>query len=605
MSGQQDRWEQLDPRESTLDLSRLIERAHQPQIADGNSSGGGRNGNNAGNGSNGGTKGNRRNGINGSNGGSAGNGASGRAIGSEQPERGADGPSRELEPLAGDIGEAQHSPVEAAAGLQQEPDDAQAEPPEPTRSQAAARVAPGSLADLRLRLELLPPGHPSSPYHDDGKRKPQPPRLRHLELSPPGRDRPGSIGLVSPTLARPTHASPSQVSPAPADPPDISADDPPARSAPTSFPDASADDRLVSPTPADPPDVSVDDRPARPTPVDPPDGSTDELPARLASASLTDTGDRGPASPMLAGPAPARPADDDEPSAAEAAPSWQLAPVAQEAAGPVSDNDPAVRPDEDSPLDPSGQHDPAVTTEFLAITEAEATAPATAAQAGIDGSWRRDSASLTPAQFRIAQEMYDRFRAAEGRNLFGSYGTSGLTAALRRIEARLEHGRLAPDTEQHALLDPDQFMTRLANMIKRHPDVPVGQLARRVTGALSYAFVFAAAQYSAGTWLVHDALRVQGFQLEARKNDWANRVDRCVATMWLDPAYDLPFQVQFHSTGSLEAQELARAAESKLSDPRLRPAEAEDLRADLVAAWAALSAPPGSFEIGDYSWRPR
>src|ERR1017187_1654624 len=196
MSGQQDRWEQLDPRESTLDLSRLIERAHQPQIADGNSNGGGRNGNNAGNGSNGGTKSNRRNGINGSNDGSASNAGNGRAIGSEQPERGADGQRRELEPLASDTGEARPSPVEAATGPQQGPGDAQAEPPEPTRSQAAARVAPGSLADLRLRLELLPPGHPSSPYHDDGKRKPQPPRLRHLELSPPGRDRPGRSGLA-------------------------------------------------------------------------------------------------------------------------------------------------------------------------------------------------------------------------------------------------------------------------------------------------------------------------------------------------------------------------------------------------------------------------
>src|SRR5580692_3467559 len=49
----------------------------------------------------------------------------------------------------------------------------------------AERPAPGSLADLRQRLERLPYGHPSSPYHVDGERKPPPPRLRHLELAPP------------------------------------------------------------------------------------------------------------------------------------------------------------------------------------------------------------------------------------------------------------------------------------------------------------------------------------------------------------------------------------------------------------------------------------
>src|SRR5258707_678325 len=52
---------------------------------------------------------------------------------------------------------------------------------------------PGSLADLSQRLERLPYGHPSSPYHVDGERKPPPPRLKHLELAPPLADRPGEL----------------------------------------------------------------------------------------------------------------------------------------------------------------------------------------------------------------------------------------------------------------------------------------------------------------------------------------------------------------------------------------------------------------------------
>jgi hypothetical protein len=47
---------------------------------------------------------------------------------------------------------------------------------------AADRPTPYSRHDLRQRLERLPPGHPSCPYHAGGSRKPPPPDLRELEL---------------------------------------------------------------------------------------------------------------------------------------------------------------------------------------------------------------------------------------------------------------------------------------------------------------------------------------------------------------------------------------------------------------------------------------
>jgi hypothetical protein len=52
----------------------------------------------------------------------------------------------------------------------------------------------GSVAELRLRLERLPVGHPSSPYNDDGTRKPPVARLRHLELPLTSDERPSDAG---------------------------------------------------------------------------------------------------------------------------------------------------------------------------------------------------------------------------------------------------------------------------------------------------------------------------------------------------------------------------------------------------------------------------
>jgi hypothetical protein len=51
------------------------------------------------------------------------------------------------------------------------------------------RPARGSLTELRQRLERLPAGHPSSPYNDDGSRKPPVTRLKDLELPLPGDER--------------------------------------------------------------------------------------------------------------------------------------------------------------------------------------------------------------------------------------------------------------------------------------------------------------------------------------------------------------------------------------------------------------------------------
>ena len=59
-------------------------------------------------------------------------------------------------------------------------------PDQPGHSDRPAR---GSLTELRQRLERLPAGHPSSPYNDDGSRKPPVTRLKDLELPLPGDER--------------------------------------------------------------------------------------------------------------------------------------------------------------------------------------------------------------------------------------------------------------------------------------------------------------------------------------------------------------------------------------------------------------------------------
>jgi len=315
-----------------------------------------------------------------------------------------------------------------------------------------------------------------------------------------------------------------------------------------------------------------------------PTGTATNEPTRPATAGPTGTATSGPARPATAVDRIAVPGPNDPTTAGP-----QDAVSGLAATGPIGS---AARIASAGPTGTAS--DSRSTSEYGTVSGAPT------ARTEADGSWHWGPASLTPQQVGIAQETHDRFRAAEGRNLFGSYGGSGVTATLRRVEAQLEHGLLAPDTEQYALLDRDRFMAGLAGLIKRHPGQPVEQLARQVTGALSYTFVFDAASYSAGTWLVHDALQSQGFQLQARKNDWNSTMNRCVVSIWLDPVHHLAAQVRFHTSASHEAQQLMRTSATMISNPRFPAAEAARLRADVAAAWAALSAPPGSAEIGDY-----
>jgi hypothetical protein len=217
-----------------------------------------------------------------------------------------------------------------------------------------------------------------------------------------------------------------------------------------------------------------------------------------------------------------------------------------------------------------------------------------------DGSWKWGPVKLTPDQVGVADEAYERFRAAEGRDLFGSYVGSGLTAKLRQVEERLEQGSLDAHTEDHALLDADVFRARFAEMLRRYPDRSPELLAMRVPGALSYAFIFGVDDYADRIVLVQDALEAQGFELQARKNSWSSPANRCVFTMWHDPLSELPFEVQFHTSASFNAQQLARTSVNLIHDPRIPREEAANLKSDLASAWAAVPSPPGNADISDY-----
>jgi hypothetical protein len=185
-------------------------------------------------------------------------------------------------------------------------------------------------------------------------------------------------------------------------------------------------------------------------------------------------------------------------------------------------------------------------------------------------------------------------------NMFGSYGSSGLTPAIHRLAAQLPAGGLAPGSDADSLKPAARFAAKLAKLIVRNPGRSPEELAASISDAVRYAFAFEADDYTEGTWLVHRKLKTQGFELEARRNRWESPEHKGIFTRWRDPAHGIGFEVQFHTMASWAAAQRTHDAYVRITDPATHAAERALLRARQVLAAATAMAPPGCMEIADF-----
>lgn len=466
---------------------------------------------------------------------------------------------------------------------------------------ATGQPSVGSLAELQARLEKLPDGHPSSPYDDDGWLRPAPTRLRQLELGVPGRP----AGTQSGHAARfGMGAGNDSVN---AGPPPATTADPATRAGPRR-------DELPGPAAPPPAAPAADDAPADAGPGHAETGQA-AAPADTAERPVTPPAEppfppTGPAEPnghnspgggngrrQLKRPYPA-PADGggggNGSRARDLTPTPWPADGAPAARGSVRSHDgnghrpaapaPLAKPDE--PAAPSGERRGAEPGRGDSPGSADAAAPA--------------ADPLPPEHRDLVERILAACRAAEGRDKSGGYGSSGLTPALRRIAAQLPVGGLAPGSAADTLKPAGRFAARLARLIDRQPGRPPAELAATISDGIRYAFTFPAADYTEGTLLVHRKLKAHGFDLEARRNQWDSREWKGLVTRWRDPAHELPFEVQFHTTESWTMVRQTHDAYLRITDPATPAAERARLRARQAAAAATVSPPPGCLDIADF-----
>jgi hypothetical protein len=201
---------------------------------------------------------------------------------------------------------------------------------------------------------------------------------------------------------------------------------------------------------------------------------------------------------------------------------------------------------------------------------------------------------------QIADQAIERCREAEGRDADGNYADQGLTPAMRRIEEQVQDGKLAPETEEHAIKSVDRFKGKLAEMVRFEPDKSAEELAAEIHDGIRYTFLLDLDKYFGGVQELTSNLETAGFELGVRKNTWSDAEYKGINTRWLDHQSGLRFEVQFHTEQSWQVKQQTHDAYAKIQDTTTTAEEREDSREYQREMSAQVLPPPGCEQILDF-----
>ena len=221
---------------------------------------------------------------------------------------------------------------------------------------------------------------------------------------------------------------------------------------------------------------------------------------------------------------------------------------------------------------------------------------------GPDGSWKWKGCKLTPHQSLCGDQGVSSCLEAEGRDADGRYADHGLTPAMRRIEAQLNHGELAPETEKYALKGADRFKEKLARMISDEPDADPSELAARIIDGIRYTFQFPDEVYSAGVLETCNCLTSAGYEMYERKNAWADESKsyKGINSTWMDHGSRILFEVQMHTPTSLAAKQESHDQYEIIESLSSTYGEKTRARERQDTIFAGVAIPDGAVDIPSY-----
>jgi hypothetical protein len=204
-------------------------------------------------------------------------------------------------------------------------------------------------------------------------------------------------------------------------------------------------------------------------------------------------------------------------------------------------------------------------------------------------------------------------RAAEYRDTVdGVYRAYAIDQAYERVR-EVERGTVTPAMRRIEAEDPERQLAGLENRLKGKDRLTekvlktVNERGHSVEDAIGlikdtvrYTFCYPENRYAAGVRADCERLKGEGFEWVDRENSWTKEQYKGINSRWRAPEQGQLFEVQFHTTASLEAKEITHPAYEKLRVGVPTPAEQRDLEDYQKRITAQVPIPPGATEIPDY-----
>jgi hypothetical protein len=207
-----------------------------------------------------------------------------------------------------------------------------------------------------------------------------------------------------------------------------------------------------------------------------------------------------------------------------------------------------------------------------------------------DGGWVGDGdRRLTPEQNTDASKACEDIRT-EGREV--------ILPAMERVEAADPGRRLAG--LEHMFKGEDRLKEKIADVLFVEPNLTAKQAADKVTDAVRFTFTYIWQRYAEGVLSDVERLKSEGFELIKLKNLWEKEQYKGINSQWRRPETGLRFEMQFHTSESLEAKELTHQAYERLRDTQVDQVERDELEDYQKRVNAQIVTPPGATEIEEF-----
>lgn len=214
-----------------------------------------------------------------------------------------------------------------------------------------------------------------------------------------------------------------------------------------------------------------------------------------------------------------------------------------------------------------------------------------------DGSWSSgETRRLTPEQNAEATKACADIHV-EGERV--------ILPAMRRIEASDRNRGLAG--VEHMLKAADRLKEKIADVLLVESHLSPREALDKVPDAVRYTFTHSPDAYAKGVRADIERLKALGFEEVKLKNLWSSSQYKGINTQWRRPETGLRFEVQFHTSESLQAKELTHGAYERLRRPENETTQVErdELEEFQRRVNKPLVTPPSSEEIRDFPERKR